>query len=298
MPVTATLRNLAKMTAVGLFDLKGALEAACNRLTDKETLRRGRIHPIAILLASKTYGAGRGLKGSLTWKPNSRIVTALERAFYLAFETAQPTGKRILVAVDVSGSMKGSTVAGCPFLSAREASAAMALFFSRTEEQCQIVAFSAGGQDGWVKPKGRAKLWQQLEDGISLLHFSPTTDMAQAMEQVSSLPMGGTDCALPMLYAMDRKLLVDLFVIITDNETWAGDVQPAEALRQYRKQARLPAKLAVLATSATQFTIADPNDYGMLDMCGFDASVPQILADFATDGLYGEGGDGGEDSEL
>jgi 60 kDa SS-A/Ro ribonucleoprotein len=28
------------------------------------------------------------------------------------------------------------------------------------------------------------------------------------------------------------------------------------------------------------FTIADPNDGGMLDVVGFDATVPQIMADF------------------
>jgi 60 kDa SS-A/Ro ribonucleoprotein len=29
------------------------------------------------------------------------------------------------------------------------------------------------------------------------------------------------------------------------------------------------------------FTIADPNDAGMLDVVGFDAAAPQLIADFA-----------------
>jgi 60 kDa SS-A/Ro ribonucleoprotein len=32
--------------------------------------------------------------------------------------------------------------------------------------------------------------------------------------------------------------------------------------------------------TATEFTIADPEDSGMLDMVGFDASAPEILRDF------------------
>jgi len=54
---------------------------------------------------------------------------------------------------------------------------------------------------------------------------------------VSELPFGGTDCALSMLYALEREREVDVFVVYTDSETWAGDVHPAEALR------RLPARV-------------------------------------------------------
>ena len=47
----------------------------------------------------------------------------------------------------------------------------------------------------------------------------------------SDLPFGGTDCALPMLYATRKRLPVDAFVVMTDNETWAGNIHPVEALR-------------------------------------------------------------------
>jgi 60 kDa SS-A/Ro ribonucleoprotein len=30
------------------------------------------------------------------------------------------------------------------------------------------------------------------------------------------------------------------------------------------------------------FSIADPSDPGMLDVVGFDASAPQVMADFAA----------------
>ena len=30
------------------------------------------------------------------------------------------------------------------------------------------------------------------------------------------------------------------------------------------------------------FTIADPNDPGMLDVVGFDTAAPQLIADFAA----------------
>ena len=38
----------------------------------------------------------------------------------------------------------------------------------------------------------------------------------------SGLPFGGTDCALPIKYAIDNGIEVDTFLVITDNETWGG----------------------------------------------------------------------------
>lgn len=47
--------------------------------------------------------------------------------------------------------------------------------------------------------------------------------------------MGGTDCALPMIHAKQKKLEVDVFIVYTDSETWYGKIHPTEALKQYRK---------------------------------------------------------------
>ena len=41
------------------------------------------------------------------------------------------------------------------------------------------------------------------------------------MERTSSLPFGGTDCSLPMTYALANRWEVDTFIVLTDNETWA-----------------------------------------------------------------------------
>ena len=41
------------------------------------------------------------------------------------------------------------------------------------------------------------------------------------------------------------------------------------------------AKLIVFAFSVSGFTIADPEDPGMLDVAGMDSAVPRLAADFA-----------------
>lgn len=40
------------------------------------------------------------------------------------------------------------------------------------------------------------------------------------------------------------------------------------------------AKLIVLAMTATNFTIADPNDSNMLDIVGFDPSIHEMISKF------------------
>ena len=93
---------------------------------------------------------------------------------------------------------------------------------------------------------------------------------------------GGTDCAQPMLDAMAGNLSVDAFVILTDGETWAGEVHPAEALREYRERSGIDAKCMMLSMTATGATCADPNDPGMLDVVGVDSGVVDLVADFIT----------------
>src|SRR6185295_13717886 len=124
MPMMAIIRNLGKMTSIGLIKpFSDAKKHVLRKLKDETALKRARVHPLAILLAQKIYAQGRGDKGSLKWSPVSAIVDALDEAFYATFQNVEPCGKPLLLALDVSGSMACSKIAGTS-LSAREASAA------------------------------------------------------------------------------------------------------------------------------------------------------------------------------
>ena len=259
MPLTALVRNLGKMTAIGLVKPFGeAAGLIVRKLGDGALLKRARIHPLAVLIAQKVYAQGRGEKGSLTWQPVPKIIDALDAAFYATFQNVEPCGKPVLLALDVSGSMGGSMIAGS-CLSAREASAAMALVTAATERECHIMAFA---------------------DRFMPLNISPRMRLDGVIEAVSCLPFMGTDCSLPMRWALENGVKVSTFAIYTDSETWAGNIHPAQALRQYRKEFECDAKAVVVGMTSNGFTLADPNDRGMLDVVGFDTSVPTVIADF------------------
>ena len=85
-----------------------------------------------------------------------------------------------------------------------------------------------------------------------------------------------------MVWAIQNKIEVDTFIIYTDNETWAGSIHPVQALQQYREKMGIPAKLIVVGMTATNFSIADPDDFGMLDVVGFATDTPAIISNFVT----------------
>jgi 60 kDa SS-A/Ro ribonucleoprotein len=188
----------------------------------------------------------------------------------------------MLLALDVSGSMTYGEVAGAPGLTPRDASAAMALVTAATEPNYEVVGFFAG--KGGFRKKGR-QVHVGYHDGLTPLPLSPRQRLDDAVKTVSDLPFGGTDCALPMLYAQALEREIDTFVIYTDSETWAGDIHPAQALRDYRRTSGIDARLVVVGMVANGFSIADPADTGMLDVVGFDTATPQVISDFARGAL-------------
>jgi 60 kDa SS-A/Ro ribonucleoprotein len=269
MPFTAMVRNLGKMSSIGLLaPMSEASKFVRDRLKDKDGLKKARVHPIQLLLAQSVYGAGHGVKGKLSWNVDQKIVDALDDAFHGAFSWVEPTGKRVMLALDISGSMSCGNVAGTP-LTPREAASAMAMVTARTEEEHFFVGFTSSGHG-----------YGQSSWGLTDLTISPKMRLKEVCQYTAALPMGGTDCALPILYALKRKMPFDVFQVYTDNESWAGSIHPVQALQKYRAEMGIPAKLVAVGITATEYSIADPNDAGMMDVVGFDTSVPQIIHQF------------------
>ncbi|MEO1646142.1 MAG: TROVE domain-containing protein, partial [Chloroflexota bacterium] len=218
MPMTAMIRNLGNMSKCGLLVPGSDAEAlVIERLGDVDRLHRARIHPLSVLTAMRVYANGYAMRGGYsrrrasvdaTWSPVPRVVDALDEAFDLAFQTITPSNKRTMIALDVSGSMGGGMIAGIPNLSPRMASAAMAMVTARTEPAYHFTAF---------------------QHEMVSLNISAKMSLDTVVDTISGLPFGATDCAQPMLYALDKGLQIDTFIVYTDNETWYGQVHPAQA---------------------------------------------------------------------
>ena len=265
MPMTAMIRNLGTMSKIGLLKpLSDAEKLVAGRLTDAARLRGAKVHPIQVLSALRTYSSGRGVRSAATWTASSKIIESLDEAFELSFGAVEPAGTRHLLGLDVSASMTDGEIAGVPGLTPNVASAALAIVTARTEPWTAIMGF---------------------DEGIRELGVTAKDSIVDATKKVSAINGGGTDAALPMIWALQNKIQVDTFVVLTDSETWAGKIQPVQALEKYRQATGIGAKLIVVGMTSTGFTIADPNDAGMLDVVGFDGATPAFMAKFAKGDL-------------
>ena len=265
MGMTALMRNLARLTASNVLYDDEALRTVIARLSDVNEIQQGRLHPYSLLLASKVYEQGHGNKGNLTLEPIRKVIDALETAFYASFATIVPSGKRILISVDVSGSMGYGCVnqsggkSGDP-ISCCMASGVMAMATARVESNWDIMGF--------------ANSYRKLE-------VTPRMDLKQVMGVMQDNNFGSTDCSLPFTWALKNKKNYDTFVVYTDSEANCGQ-HPANVLKRYRKEMNPEARLIVVGLDGRPFSIADPQDAGSLDVVGFDAAVPRFISEFAA----------------
>lgn len=264
MPLWAMVRNLRNMTKAGLLTTSNfyAVHTVASRLRDVDYIHLSRMHPLAILKAIKAYSTSEGAM--------PQIIDALNDAFYLSFDNVEPTNKNIMLALDVSGSMSWSFVD--PIITCAEAAGALALVTANVEPNYILTAFSSAGENDF-QAGGRY-------GAISTINISPKQRLDDVLNQLQRMGFGGTDCALPMLYASERRMKIDAFVVLTDNETWHGDIHPSQALNDYRREYNSGAKLIVVGMTGTEFTIADPKDPGSLDVVGFDTATPNLISEF------------------
>lgn len=262
MGATALIRNLGKMTSVGLISATNDAEKlVCDKLANDEWLHKSLIHPMNVFAAFKVYEQGHGVKGSLVWTPTNKVKNALDSAFYKAFKNVEPTGKKIHLSLDISGSMFGATVNGMDFVDAATASAVMAMVLIATESNIYTTAYTTSLREIDLHAKMR------LDKVVRKMHEL-------------SRYMGGTDCAQPFIWSAKKNQEFDAFITFTDNASWAGDMHSCQALEQYRKKMKIPAKFVVAATTATNNSIGDIKDKNSLNVVGMDAAVPKIIGDF------------------
>jgi 60 kDa SS-A/Ro ribonucleoprotein len=272
MPMTALIRNLAAMTRNGaLKPLTPRADAVADKIMDRENLESARVHPITLLSALRTYASGRPVRGhGGEWIPIPVIVDALEDAFYTSFQFVEPTGQRMLLALDCSASMDGGdgygfssfrNCTGMEELSPREGAACMALVQARSGDPYQVLGFTTGG--------------------LTRIPITAKTRLDEAIQLMRQVRPGGTDASIPMLAANQEGWEVDCFCMYTDSESWAGRIHPQQALETYRRKHVKDARMVTVSMVANRYSINDPNDPKTMDIVGFDTAAPRLIAEFA-----------------
>ena len=256
MPLTALLRNLNRFSYNGLTDANtDTVKTITKKLKDEEFVKKSGIHPLNVVNSMLTYSSGRGTLGDKTWKPNQKIVDALSETYDLALKALVPTGKNILVAVDISGSMQ-HPVNGMQ-MTAAQISNVLGVTLLKAEDEAEMVWF---------------------DTGLS----APTIGRRTSIDDVlkKSPHGGGTDCAQAFVHALNTKVKYDAIIILTDSETWAGGTHGLELLNKYRKTINKNVKVIEVAMVANPHTTLPVDDKNVLRVVGFDASVVDVIQSY------------------
>lgn len=264
----ALLRNVTRMARIGAFDDMVFAADYAKRLSDPGMIARTRLHPMAYMTALVVYTEGQIDRArsafmhtvrNKTWEVNSKVKAGLEAGMYEAFKHAQPANKRTLVGIDVSGSMS-SPCSGLE-LTCAQVAGALAMTILRTEPYSIVNGFASEFRS---------------------LGITEDMSLTEVFRKQRANTFGRTDCAVPMLWAAQKKVKVDHFIVLTDNDTYAGNIKPHQALKQYQDKMGIPARLSVVGLDSNGFTIAEPGNPFMLDVVGGDANLPKVLAEFGA----------------
>lgn len=256
MPYMAMVRNLGKMSKLGMFEgFSDARALVAERLQDAERIHKSKISPLDLLLAFKTYQQGHGERGTSTWPVSSTLVAALESGLQLSFDMVEPSNKNLLIAVDVSGSMD-QRMSGYTNLTLWEAAAAAGLMMLKANPNSLLIAFDSILRQPMIHSR---------------------TSLNEATRLLSSYK-GGTDCAIPFDYALKNHLKVDGFMTLTDNMSWAGQAHAAQVLTEYRRFR--PARFVNVMMAAYGTQLNDPKDEEAMEMAGFAPSLFNVAGAF------------------
>ncbi|XP_030853583.1 60 kDa SS-A/Ro ribonucleoprotein-like [Strongylocentrotus purpuratus] len=261
LSVQSLLDNIVRLASMGLFKPKSPeVDVICRRLQTPSALSESHVHPFSVLMAQRIYRSKKVEKTKAHWEINKELMKALTEAYHKAFEVSEKTGKRYLLAVDVSSSMALSGVNGTRNIAAREAAATIAMMIAKKEEDSRVMGFTS-----------------ELKE----IPITANMKLEDAVKKMGELSMGQTDFAQPMLWAVKNKIAVDQFIMCTDCETFNGDVSAADALAQYRQAMKIDAKVAIVAMTSNSFSMANADDQSMLDIAGFNGHAAKLLQSMA-----------------
>lgn len=256
MPCTALLRNLNRFSYNGMTDGNTeTVKTICAKLKNKEFVKKGGVHPLNVVNSMLTYSNGRGTLGDKTWKVSQKIVDALSETYELALAALESTGKNILVAVDISGSMQHA-VNGMA-MTASQIANVLGVTILKAEDEAEMIWF---------------------DTGLSAPTVGRRTSIDDVLKQ--SPCGGGTDCAQAFVHALNTKIKYDAILILTDSETWAGGSHGLELLNKYRKSINRDVKVIEVAMVANPHTTLPVDDKNVLRVVGFDASVVDVIQNY------------------
>lgn len=255
MPMNAMLRMISRLESYGYLgdndDSQGLTNQIVQALNNRDRIVKSRINPFRPFV---TWGYYRKTTGAGTL-----LLKSLEQAITAAYRNVKPHNKKVLYAIDGSGSMNCDQVTGTG-MDASQVAIALAAIFKGVESN--LAANYAVVFDGRVR--------KVIEPTLADIDMD--------------MPGGETNCASPIQWAEANHKGIgafDAFVIITDSQSWYGNsYNVQDALDHYREKYNPNAKLVVLQLTGDNGGLFRQDCSYCLELVGFDASAIDVINTF------------------
>lgn len=246
--------NLNNFEKYGVFTKEENVRRVADRLRDRAEILRNKVFPYQLLVA---YLNSSGVP--------TKVRNSLQDAMEIAVENTPRYNGKVVVGVDVSGSMSApvtgyragaTTVVNCKQVAALFASSVL-----RQNEDATVLPFTTT-----VHP----------------IDLNSRDSVMTNTEKLARLPSGGTACSSPVKWLNDRGQNADLVVILSDNQSWADAQSEGTALmKEWNKfkQNNPKAKLVCvdLAANTTQQVV---NRSDILRVGGFSDECFRVIQMF------------------
>lgn len=209
--------NLNTFTRHGVFEIEGMDNVIANKLQDQDMIRKSRVLPYQLMA---TWAA-------LDDAVPQIVRQALEQVMQAALENVPRLTGRVVVAVDVSGSMaspvtgyrKGATSKLCCV----DVASLFACALKQVNPDIEIMPFDTQLHSlNIVEHESDASLLGRLKQVFS---GNKTRSIFEVAKQFAALGGGGTNCSIPLKRLNRDQTAVDLMIYFSDNESWADQLR-------------------------------------------------------------------------
>jgi 60 kDa SS-A/Ro ribonucleoprotein len=250
--------NLNTFARHGVFEVTGMTAAIAKRLGDATEIRKARVLPYQLLIASLMAGE----------EIPHVVKKALAKALEIAIANVPWLDQRIVVCPDVSGSMKSAVTGYRKGATSKvrcvDVAALVAAAFLRRNPATRVLPF---------------------ENQVVDLDLAASDEVLTNAVKLASIGGGGTNCSAPLARLNAERAKVDLVVFVSDNQSWVDATRSGDTglMREWAQlKARNPKAKLVCIDLQPYGTTQAVERVDVLNVGGFSDAVFQVIADFAT----------------
>ncbi|ADB15052.1 TROVE domain protein [Pirellula staleyi DSM 6068] len=256
-----TRMNLNTFERHGVLQDQELVRCIANRLRNPRAIQQARVFPYQLMAAYLNMNETLPAK----------IKAALGEAMELAISNVPRIEGKVLVMVDVSGSMRspatGNRGSATSKVRCIDVAALIAASIVRKNPEAEVIPFS---------------------DDVILVKLDRQQPVMKQAQQLASLPSVGTNCSAALAHANARQLKASMVIYVSDNESWIDSQsqwkghRATETMRQWQLfQKRNPqAKLVCLDLVPGETTQAIERSE-IFHIGGFSDHVFTLLAEIA-----------------